>query len=96
MVAKEQVHRVLGRGTVRILGLGVVGASAKNRGEMPLVQALTMSERVLWRDEVKSGRPLGWSAVEGEPDRKMEFIHSLGFEPAGLANGWSVQPGREE
>lgn len=63
MIAKEQGHRVLG-GTVRIPGLGVVGASAKNRGEMPLVQALTTRERGLWRDEVESGRPLGRSAVE--------------------------------
>lgn len=65
MIAKEQGHRVLrGWGTERILGLGVVGASSKNRGEMPLVQALTTRERDLWRDEVESRRPLGRSAVE--------------------------------
>lgn len=38
MIAKEQGHRVLGA-TVRILGLGVVGASAENKGEVPLIQA---------------------------------------------------------
>lgn len=53
-----------GGGTVRIPGLGVVGASAKNRGEMLLVQALITKEHGLWRDEVESGRPLGQSAVE--------------------------------
>lgn len=55
---------------------------------------MTTGEHGLWRDEVEKGGH--WGGVQWESgERKTESIHGLGFEPAGFANGWSVQPGRE-
>lgn len=74
-------------------GPGVIresGMIAKEQGH----RVMTTGEHGLWRDEVEKGGH--WGGVQWESgERKTESIHGLGFEPAGFANGWSVQPGRE-